>query len=88
MKIEVIKDEKDTLEFYIEGERHTLPNLLKERLSKQSDLDFVAYKLDHPIDTKARLILKGKNPKKSLKDVVKEMQTELSDFKKAFEKAE
>jgi DNA-directed RNA polymerase subunit L len=87
MKLELIKNEKDVLEFYIEGERHTLPNLLKERLSKQSDVDFVAYKLDHPIDTKARFILKGKNPKKSLKDVVKEMQTEISDFKKAFEKA-
>lgn len=87
MKLEVIVNEKDTLEFYIEGERHTLPNLLKETLSKQAGVEFVAYRLDHPIDKKARFILKGKNPKKLLEDAIKEIQTQISDFQKAFEKA-
>jgi DNA-directed RNA polymerase subunit L len=48
MKLEVIKNESDYLEFFIEGERHTLTNLLKEKLSEKSDVDFVAYKLEHP----------------------------------------
>ncbi len=87
MKLEIIVNEKDTLEFFIEGERHTLPNLLKETLSKQAGVEFVAYRLDHPIDKKARFILKGKNPKKLLEDAIKEIQTQISDFQKAFEKA-
>jgi DNA-directed RNA polymerase subunit L len=87
MKIEVITNEKDTLEFYIEGERHTLPNLLKETLAKNNDVEFVAYKLDHPIDTKSRFVLKAKNPKKILESAIKEIQAEIADFSKSFEKA-
>mgnify|MGYP003980259967 FL=1 len=86
MKIEIIENKKDTLEFYIEGERHTLPNLLKERLANKKEVEFVAYKLDHPIDTKSRLVLKAANPTKVLEDTIKEIQTELTDFAKAFEK--
>jgi len=85
MKIEIITDKKDTLEFYIEEERHTLPNLLKEKLASK-DVDFVAYRLDHPLDSKARIVLKATNPKKVLEEAIKEIQTDLADFKKAFEK--
>ena len=87
MKLEVIKNEKDTLEFYIDGERHTLANLIKDKLANNSDVDFVAYKLDHPIDQKARFIVKAKNPKKMIENAIKEIETEISDFAKAFEKA-
>ncbi|MDD4251009.1 MAG: RpoL/Rpb11 RNA polymerase subunit family protein [Candidatus ainarchaeum sp.] len=87
MKLEIISNEKESLEFIIEGERHTLPNLLKEKLAEKADADFVAYRLDHPLDTKARFILKAKNPKKLLESTIKEIQTELTDFQKAFEKA-
>jgi DNA-directed RNA polymerase subunit L len=86
MKVEIINNEKNSLEFFIEGERHTLPNLLKSTLSKKTGVDFVAYKLDHPIDQKSRFILKSKNPKKDLEEAIKETQSEISDFKKAFEK--
>jgi DNA-directed RNA polymerase subunit L len=87
MKLEIIKNEKDTLEFFIEGERHTLTNLLKETLSKNNDVEFVAYKLDHPIDQKARFILKAKNPKKALISAIDEIQKQINTFKTEFEKA-
>ena len=87
MKVEVITSEKDTLEFYIDGERHTLPNLLKDKLVDNADVDFVAYKLDHPIDQKSRFIVKGKNPKKIIETAIKEIESELAEFQKAFEKA-
>ena len=32
MELEIIKSDKNSLEFYLEGERHTFPNLLKSRL--------------------------------------------------------
>jgi len=87
MKVDVVSNTKDTLEFYIEGERHTLPNLLKERLSMDSNVEFCAYRLDHPLDKKAKFVVKGKNPKKALEDSLKAIQTEIAEFKKAFEKA-
>ncbi len=87
MKLEIISNEKDNLEFYIEGERHTLTNLLKEKLSNNESVDFVAYKLDHPLDTKAKFILKAKNAKKILSESLKEIEKELEEFKKAFNKA-
>ncbi len=88
MKIEVIENEKNTLEFYLIGERHTIPNLLKDKLTKNSDVEFCAYKLDHPMDEKSRFILKtsGKSPKKILEEAIKETKEELEEFKKSFEK--
>jgi len=88
MKLEKVTNEKNELEFYIDNERHTLPNLLKEKLSKDADVEFCAYKLDHPLEKKAKIIVKtkGKSAKKAVEDAIKEIQTELDDFKKAFEK--
>jgi DNA-directed RNA polymerase subunit L len=88
MKIEVITNEKNHLEFYVEGERHTLPNLLKEKIASSEGVEFCAYRLDHPLDKKARFVVKtnGKNPKKVLEDAIKQAKEELGEFKKEFDK--
>jgi DNA-directed RNA polymerase subunit L len=86
MKIVVIKSEKGLLEFFIEGERHTLTNLLRERLSQNSAVEFCSYRLDHPLDKKARFVVRAENPKKIIEDTIKEITSEASEFKKAFEK--
>ncbi len=87
MKIEVISQDKEGIEFFIEGERHTLPSLLKEKLLEDSEVDFCAYRLDHPLDKRARFVIKGKNAKKSLENAVKAAKADVTEFKKAFEKA-
>ena len=87
MKLDVVSSTKDTLEFYIEGERHTLPNLLKERLASDPNVEFCAYRLDHPMDKRSRFVVKGKSPKKALEDALKGIQDEVTEFKKAFDKA-
>jgi DNA-directed RNA polymerase subunit L len=88
MKLDVIKNEKDTLEFYIEGERHTLPSYLKEKILATSGVEFCAYKLDHPMDKKSRLIIKtdGKSAKKVVEDAIKTAKEELAEFKKEVDK--
>ncbi len=88
MKIEIIKNEKNEAEFFIDGERHTLPNMLKEKLAQMGEVEFVAYRLEHPLDQKSRFVLKTKSvaAKKVLEDAIKELQTDISEFKKAFEK--
>jgi DNA-directed RNA polymerase subunit L len=86
MKMEIIQNEKNNLEFYLLNERHTIANLLKEKLVKNSDVEFCAYRLDHPLDEKTRFILKtnGKSPKKILEEAIKETKEELEEFKKSF----
>ncbi len=87
MKLTIIKQEKELLEFYIEGERHTLPNILREKLLKDSDVEFCAYTMDHPIENKSRFLVRGKNPKKSIESAIKEVKENLDEFRKVFAKA-
>lgn len=88
MKLSVIANEKNNLEFVIEGERHTIPNMLKEKIAADSSVEFCAYRLDHPLDKKARFIVKtsGKTPKKVVEDAIKALKEELAEFKKEVEK--
>ncbi|MCX6801321.1 MAG: DNA-directed RNA polymerase subunit L [Candidatus Diapherotrites archaeon] len=86
MKIEVINQDKNILEFYVEGERHTITNVLRERLSQNRDVEFCSYRLDHPLDKRARFVVRAANPKKAIEDTIKEITGEVSEFKKAFEK--
>ena len=86
MKLSVITDEKGTLEFFIEGERHTLPNILREKVAAQEGVEFCAYRLDHPLDKRSRFIIKGKSPKKALEEAIKLTKEELAEFKKEADK--
>ncbi len=88
MKLDILKNEKNFVEFKIEGERHTLPNLLKQKLLENKDVEFVSYILDHPMDTSAKFVLKttGKSPKKVLEDAAKEIEEDLDDFSKKVKK--
>ena len=49
MKIEVIRKEGNTFEFYLEGEDHTFANLLVETLHEDEHVKFAAYSIDHPV---------------------------------------
>ena len=88
MKINVITNEKNTLEFVMEGERHTIPNILKEKIAADLGVEFCAYRLDHPLDTKARFIVKttSKAPIKVVENAIKSIKEELTEFKKEVEK--
>jgi DNA-directed RNA polymerase subunit L len=86
MKLNIVTNEKDTLEFYMEGERHTIANYLKEKIAQMDGIEFCAYKLDHPLETKAKFIIKGKSPKKALETAILQAKEELSEFKTATDK--
>ena len=75
MEIEVVKNEKKVLEFKLKGERHTFPGLLVDKLQNSSDVEFAAYKLEHPKDKESIIVLrtKSKAPKTVLTQVNKEL---------------
>jgi len=85
MEIEILKNEKETLEFKIIGERHTFPQLLKYFLLKDAKVEFASYKLEHPHNPDSLFLLKtkGKAPKTALSDAAKKIADEASDFKKS-----
>ena len=89
MELEVISSDKNSLEFYLQGERHTFSNLLKSRLLEDKDVEMVSYMLEHPTSTKSRFILKtsGKTPKKAIEDAAKKIEEELEEFEKLAKKA-
>ncbi len=89
MEIEVLKDEKNLFEFVIKGERHSLPNLLKTKLLDNEEVEFVAYKLNHPSDPDSIFVLrtKSKNPKTILADALKDIDKDLDEFEKELKKS-
>ena len=89
MELELLTNESDYLEFVIKGERHTFPNLLKDKLLHDKSVVFVSYILKHPFDNDAVFSIRtsGKKPKKCLEDALKEIEGELDEFEKVFKKA-
>ncbi|HIH21090.1 MAG: DNA-directed RNA polymerase subunit L [Candidatus Diapherotrites archaeon] len=89
MELEVLKSEKNFLEFVIKEERHSLPNLLKSKLLENPDVSFAAYQLKHPMDKNSVFVLrtKSKPASKALSEACNSLAEELSSFEKALKKA-
>ena len=89
MEIEILIDKPEHLEFIMKKTRHTVPNLLRETLLSDSSVEFVSYKLEHPMDPDSKFILKtkGKKAKKALTDAVSSIEKELADFKQNSKKS-
>ncbi len=89
MELELLKEEKNLLEFVIKGERHTFPGLLKSKLLENNDVSFVAYSMKHPNDSDCQFVLrtKSKDPKKVLQEAASALGENLQELAKAFKKA-
>lgn len=87
--MEVLEKSANHAEFVLKGQRHTFPNLLKNALLKDSSVDFVSYRLEHPLGKDARFAVKtkGKTAKKALTDAGKRIDSDLDEFRKAVSKA-
>jgi len=89
MEIDIVKQEKNYLEFVIIGERYTLPSLLKSRLLSDSNVVFVSNRLEHLMRNKTHFVLRTKNnsPKKSLEEALKKTEKDLTAFELGIKKA-
>lgn len=86
MKVNVLEKKKDTLIIEIEGVRHTLPNMLRNELWNDSSVTLAAYEKKHPYLGNPKLVIKGKDPKKSLQDAIKRTQDKIKLFEREFKK--
>lgn len=88
MDLELIRKDKNVLEFKIKGERHSIPNLLKSKLAEDKSIEFVAYKLEHPTENDALFIVKTKEekPEKVIKKACSELIDEINLFQQELKK--
>ena len=89
MDIEIIKNEKDYVEVAIKGEDLGFINAIKELLFEDDDVEFAAYRLDHPIVASPVLMVRMKkgSPVSALRTAVKKLKKQASDFKDALSNA-
>ena len=84
--IKVVADEKDYLELHLEREDVGFTNLLVEKLLKDKDVSFAASAYDHPLRGNPVLKIKGKNPRKHLKEAIRATRKELESLQALLEK--
>ena len=87
MKLNFIVKEKNTLEAEVEGFDTSLLNGLVEKLSGMKNVEFVAYKVDHPLVGTPKLIIKTKGSTDAASVAIKaleELEAEAQEFRKKF----
>ena len=89
MEIEVIKSEKNYLELRVTGDDYGVANAVKELLLEDKDIEFAAYRMDHPQVGKPVLMVRTKegNPISAIKYALKKIKKQASDFKDAIKDA-
>ena len=89
MEIQFTKKAANHVEFKLVGETHSFANLLRAQLVNDPNVEFVAYKLEHPMSKDSLFVLKtkGKSAKSVLVEATKRLHEELVDLKGAFAKA-
>lgn len=89
MEFEVVKDQKNHVEFLLKGERHTFSNLLVSRLQQDSEVTFASYLLDHPLEDQSRFVVKtkAKPAKKVIEHALDKIEDELKNFESEIKKA-
>ncbi len=87
MKVSVVRKEGDLLEVEVEGETHTILNLISTKLLEYDEVEIAGYDVPHPLHEKGKLIVRAKegNPLKLLirgiDDLIAEFERLKEDLK-------
>ncbi len=84
MNIEVLENKGETLKIEIKDARFNIANLIRKELWNDKDVSLAAYEKKHPFLDNPKLIIKAKNPKKSLLGAVKRAEDQFKEFKVKF----
>ncbi len=89
MEIEVIKNEKEYMEINLKGEEYGMANMLKELLLEDENVEFAAYRLDHPVVASPVLVIRTSSgtPLAALKSAVKKLRKMATEFRDAVKDA-
>ena len=86
MSVKIIIDEKNEFEAEFPGVDKSLVQLLAERLTADKNVEFAAYKLEHPVVANPKLYVRTKkgDAKTLVIEKIAEVKGELEEFKKKF----
>lgn len=88
MEIKIVKEEKNELEFEIVGEDSTLPEILVHKLNQMPEVDFAAYKIEHPLVGSPKIFLRTKKgaPGTAIGKAVESLVSEIAEFRESISK--
>ncbi len=88
MEFVVLEESKSMVSFQLKGETHTFCNALKESLENVKGVEIATYKIDHPLIGVPQFLIrtKGVEPRKAIKDALKNLKKNAEDFGKAVKK--
>lgn len=90
MKVKVLKSTDNELKIEVEGEGHSLLNLLQKTLLEDEGIEMAGYRVPHPLFDRGVLYVqtKGKqNPEDIISEATKKVLGISKDFQKSFKKA-
>lgn len=90
MKVKVLKMTSNELKLEIEGEGHTLFNILQKTLLEDEEVETAGYRVPHPLVEKTIFYIQTiekANPEKVLKEAIKKVQKQVKEFNSVFKKA-
>jgi DNA-directed RNA polymerase subunit L len=82
MELRIIKSESDTMEIELQGEGHTLTNLLRNALWKVKGIKEAGYSQKHPLVSDPRLTVRSEGkPRKALEQAVTDIKAQIKELK-------
>jgi len=85
MKINIIENTKGKLKLEVDTDLAFL-NLLNDYLWRIKDVDIAAFTRKHPYIATPEIMVKSRNPKKSLLNAVKKIKLDVTSLKKQAER--
>jgi len=90
MQLKVIERSSNSLVIEVDGEGHTLCNLLESVLLEDEDVEFASYNISHPLVAKPVITVRtkgNKSPEDALKEAVKKILERGRMLREEFENA-
>jgi DNA-directed RNA polymerase subunit L len=86
MELSATEKAKEKLRVEVRGETHTMLNLIRENAWKAGAKQ-AAYIIQHPYISQPEIIIRSKNPAKTLRDAAQIAVDDSKDFSVAFKRA-
>lgn len=82
MKVDIKEESKDKLLFNIDGEDHTLCNLLVKKLNENKDVIRATYSIDHPLVGIPEVMVEAKDAKAAVKKAIADLLKSAEELNK------
>ena len=90
LKLRILKQTEKRLELEVEGEDHSLLNLLTKTMLKMGHVKLAAYRIDHPLVGRPVIIVETDgeiSPAEAIKKGLEEIKKSSKEFMEKFETA-